>query len=107
MINLAEWSAFYIRSLFPLQATIIDDGGRRMRITWGIPEAGRPNRRARSIAIHVEPHVINAMAAAGEAELSRIGSRFVRIIKNRLMEYDPNGTQSFAFLIVIDNHALD
>lgn len=107
MIKLAEWATFYIKSLFPPHVTIVDDGGRRMRINWGIPEEGRPNRRTRSIAIHVTPHVINAMEAADEAQLIHIGNGFVRIIKNRLLEYDPKETQSIAFLIVIDDHALD
>jgi hypothetical protein len=107
MIKLAEWLTPYITSLFPPHATIVDDGGRRMRIDWRIPEEGRPNRRAQSIAIHVDRHIINAMEAADAAELSRIGSGFVRLIKQRLKEYDPKGPQGMAFLIVIDSCVLD
>lgn len=109
MIKLAEWSTVYIKPLFPQHVTIVDDGGRRMRVDWFIPEEGRPNRRMRPIAIHVTPDVINAMETADEAELARIGSGFVRVIKRRLLEYDPKETHSVsvAFLIVIDDQVLD
>lgn len=107
MIKLAEWIVPYIASLFPVYTTIVDDGGRRMRIDWDIPKNRQLNLRRRSIAIHVDQNIMNVMAAADATELNRIGEGFTRLIKRRLTEYDPLESKGIAFLIVIDDRVFD
>ncbi|WP_211474811.1 hypothetical protein [Collimonas humicola] len=107
MGQLADWAEPYVMPLFPPHATVVDDGGRRLRINWAIPEVGRPNRQARSIAIHVDPVVMAAIDVADANSLGRIGDGFVRLIKHRLIDYDPKGPQEPAFVIDIDGTVLD
>lgn len=104
---LADALSPFISDLFPADAEIVDDGNRRMRISWRAPVEGRPNRRATPIAIHFENDLVDAIRAATDFEREyTIGPRFRGFLRQAISDYDPNAGVEQAFVVVADMGAI-
>ena len=99
-MELAEKISPHISNLFPEGAEIVDDGDRRLRISWRNPVEGRPNRRATPIAIYLDADLVEAVDAATDFEMaSVVGPRFRNSLDTKMLDYNPEAGDLEAFVV--------
>lgn len=112
MASLTEMFQVYLSSLFPEDAEFVDDGGRKLRIIYPIPETVPGQRYSRSIVLVFEDEdvVTEFQAALDSGNVLRqknIGNRLCEIVRGALTDYDVHGPRDSAFKIYIDSRATD
>jgi hypothetical protein len=111
MARLREMFHTYIADLFPESAEFEDDGERKLRISFPIPETELGQRYSRSIVLQFEKYVIEefqeAVNCSNLPRQDRIGDALCEIVRNSLGKYEVNGPRETAYKIYVDSRATD
>lgn len=104
---LADWARPSLQVLFPPNAEFEDDGDSRLRISWLEPIDGRPNRRARPVALHFAKGAAAHLLALTGQSSTLAADRLGAIVQATMRDY-PVGTEATeAFVIEIHKDALE
>jgi len=111
MNNILEIIKPYIEDLFDPDAIYELVAINRVRVTGPNPNSKQGFKFRRPIILIFENEVINAYSKAKTAGDERSLTGYVhslkRIVKTRLVSYDPDGDKGSAFEIYLDSRATD
>ena len=107
-MRLAFWHAFV--QLLPAGAEMhaLGEPG-PLVISWPMPAEGRPNRRARELAIYFERNLAAVWAASDEPRrplLAQGMAEYTRRVLN-VSDYRPDGDDVMPFRVHLDDRAIE
>lgn len=104
---LADWAQPLLQALFPPNAEFEDDGDSRLRISWLEPLEGRPNRRARPVALHFARGVVAYLLALTDQSSTLASNRLRALVQAAMQNYPLGAEATEAFTIDVYRDALD
>jgi hypothetical protein len=111
MATLAEIFRPYIEQFFPNNAEIVDDGHRKIRVIYPIPETIPGRRYSRPVALELDEPVIKeiqqAHSNADHVRQKEIGTALQKLLKAGLQGYDETGDQFSAYKVYVDDRICD
>lgn len=111
MNNILEIIKPYIEDLFDAEATFEQVAVNRIRVTGPNQNSIKGFKFRRPIILILENEVIDAYSKArannDERSLTGYAHSLKRIVKTRLVSYDPDGDKASAFEIYLDSRATD
>jgi hypothetical protein len=100
------WDAF--KEHWPEHAEVEQPELGNLRVTYKMNnDPSRPNKDAQWISIRFSDDVIAAMNAADDRERQRIAAQASRLVGWRMRAYDPEVQRGEAFIVEVDDRALD
>ncbi len=107
MGSLANWAQQSLRTLFPLHAEFEDDGRSSLRISWLEPHAGRPNRRARPVALHFARGLVDDILALTGNSSTLACDRLRDLVQHAMRDYPVGAEATEAFVIDVHKEILE
>lgn len=111
MLDIIDLFQPYLLGLFDEHARFTAIPNNKIRVDQSNFESKVGSRTSQSIVLDFEPYVIKAYTDATKLRdqntLEKYAKSLHTLIRNRMLNYDPDGDKSYAFQIYIDSRATD